>query len=100
MIKCKLEDLSCSNLVNILQGDERKASELLNDFAREYEDLESNIRIRTKQLKDLENRKKGLHEASKNVAIHINRDLPILVTIKKTVIILTEKTIEIVTNVI
>jgi hypothetical protein len=100
MIKGKLEDLSYSNLVNILQGNKNKAAEFLNDFAKEYEDLDSNIRIKTQQLKDLENRKLNLHKASKNIATHMNRDLPLFVTIEKTVIILTEKTIEIVTNVI
>ena len=100
MVKCKLEDLSYSNLVNIIQGDERKASELLNDFAKEYEDLDSNIRIKIQQLKDLENRKLNLHKASKNIATHVKKDLPMFVQSEKTVIILTEKSIEIVTNVI
>ena len=65
-----------------------------------YEDLDSNIRIKIQQLKDLENRKLNLHKASKNIATHVKKDLPMFVQREKTVIILTEKSIEIVTNVI
>jgi predicted Mrr-cat superfamily restriction endonuclease len=95
-----LSDLSFSNIVKIIQKDEIKAKEVLTKIALEKDVTENNLEIITQIIETSKSRIRELNNASKLVAQHICRELPLTVQNKNYVIIVTEDNISIDRNVI
>lgn len=81
-----IQDLSYSNIVNLVQKDENKGANLLVDFAVEVERIEITVKEQEEALKQLKLRKHQLITGQSYVIKHLNKEKPLRV-IKKNLIV-------------
>jgi len=95
-----IDDLSYSNLVDIIQGEDIKAADVLTSIA--YEAEETNIIISKLEM-DLaisKTRKKALIDGAKKVLKHIEKEPPLAVQRNGFIVVVTDENISIERNVI
>lgn len=95
-----IEDLSFSNITNIIQGEEIKGADLLNCIALEMEENKKKIEQLEIDLACAKGREDTLIQGAKRVLKHLNKDFPLGVKRKDYIIIVTENYISIERNVI
>lgn len=95
-----IDDLSFSNITNIIQGEEIKGGDVLNSLALEMEDTEKKIKKLEHELNCAIGRREGLIDASKKVLKHLNKEFPLAVKRQNHIVVVTEKYISIERNVI
>lgn len=96
----KIDDLSYSNLVSIIQGEEIKAGDVLNTCAKELEEIRNEIIETESKLMKLKSRENSLIHASQNVLKHIKREHPLSVQRQGYIVIVTDNDLIIDKNVI
>lgn len=96
----KIEDLSYSNLVSIIQNDEKTAGVCLNDLALEIEELNESIQDAEIKLETMKSRRKSIVEASHNIAKHLGKLLPLAVQRTNYIIVVSNASISVERNVI
>jgi len=95
-----IDDLSYSNIVKIIQGEEVEGSGLLNLLSIELEDLRKNKEETESILRRLKSREETILRASQDVAKHIKKELPLSVIREKYIVILSKDNLLIQRNVI
>ena len=96
----KIDDLSYSNLVNIIQGEDIKAGDVLYACVNELEEIRDQINETETLLSKLKCRENSLLQASQNVMKHIKKEPPLIVQRNGYVIVITENNLIIERNVI
>jgi len=96
----KIEDLSFSNLVSIIQNDEKTASICLNDLAFEKEELDESILAAEFKLQIMKSRRKSIIEASQNIVKHLGKSLPLAVKRTNYIIVVSNASISVERNII
>jgi hypothetical protein len=71
-----IDDLSFSNLVNLIQGEEIKAADILHTIALEMEDNNKVIEELESQLSIAKGRKDTLISGTQRVMQHIKKEYP------------------------
>ena len=95
-----IDDLSYSNVVNLIQAEEIKRADVLNIIAHE---MEENYKIIEKLESDLacaKGRKNSLLEGVKKVMTHLKKEYPLAVQRQYYIVVVTEKNISIERNVL
>jgi hypothetical protein len=95
-----IEDLSFSNITNIIQGEEIKGSDLLNCIALEMEENKKKIEQLEYDLACAKGREGTLIEGSKRVLKHLGKHYPLAVKRKEYIVVVTENYISIERNVL
>ena len=95
-----IDDLSFSNLVNIIQGDEIKAGDVLNNIAHEMEENNKIIEKLEKDLLSAKQRKSILINGSQLVLQHLKKEAPLAVQRNGYIVVVTKENISIERNVI
>lgn len=96
----RIQDLSFSNLVNIVQKDEEKAKYCLIKFADEMEFVKYKIQDLEKQLTYLKGRKESLIESAHQVCNMIEKPIPLAVISDGCIVVVSEISISIESNVL
>lgn len=96
----KIEDLSYSNLVSIIQNDEQVAGVCLNDLAFECEELSESIQNAEFKLDIMKKRRSAVVDAAQNIAKHINKSIPLAVQRSGYIVVVSSKNISVERNVI
>ena len=102
-IKIKMEyidDLSFSNLVNLIQGEEIKAADILHTIALEMEDNNKVIEELESQLSRAKGRKDTLISGTQRVMQHIKKEYPLAVKRQDYIVVVTKENISIERNVL
>lgn len=99
MVK-KIEDLSYSNLVSLIQGEEIKGADILNSIACELEENKQLIERLENELSSSKIRNLSLLEASKRVLQHLKKEYPLTVKRNGYVIVVTKENVLIERNVL
>lgn len=95
-----IEDLSFSNLVNLIQGEEITAADILDSIALEMEENNKLIEELEKKLECAKNREGSLIAGTHRVMQHLKKEYPLAVQRKGYIVILTKERISIERNVI
>jgi hypothetical protein len=95
-----IDDLSYSNLVNIIQGEDIKAADVLHSCANELEEIRSQIIETETNLIKLKSRENSLIQASQNVMKHIKKEPPLIVQRSGYVVVVYDNNVLIERNVI
>lgn len=95
-----LDDLSYSNIVNLIQCDEIKGANILNSIAQEMEDNNKIIEKLENDLLGYKLRKNTLIEGSKNILKHLKKEVPLAVQRQGYIIVVSDNNISIERNVI
>jgi hypothetical protein len=95
-----IDDLSFSNIVNLIQHEEKKGADVLNSIANEMEENDKIIKKLENDLYCAKNRKVTLFEGAKKVMTHLKKEYPLAVQRKGYVIVVTEKNISIERNIL
>ena len=95
-----IDDLSFSNLVNLIQGDEMKGGNILNNIALEMEENNKLIDDLEHKLASAKCRKEILISGSQRVMQHIKRNYPLTVKRGDYIVIVNKENISIERNVI
>lgn len=95
-----IDDLSYSNLVNLIQGDEVKAADILNSIAHEMEENKATIKKLEKDLELSKNREGSLIAGTQRVMQHLKKDYPLAVQRNGYIVIVTKENISIERNVL
>lgn len=95
-----IEDLSYSNLVKIIQGEEIIAGDILHSLAIELEDVRNQIIETESKIKKLKNHENSLIQASQRILKHIDKAQPLIVQRNGYIITVTENNLLIERNVI
>jgi hypothetical protein len=96
----KIDDLSYTNLVNIIQGEDIKAGDVINDCAIELEDIRNKIIETELNLNKLKSRENSLIDAAQKILKHINKEHPLSVKRQDYIVIVTDNDLIIDRNVI
>ena len=102
-IKIKMEyidDLSFSNLVNLIQGEEIKAADILHTIALEMEENNNTIAELESKLNCAKSRKESLIAGSQRVMQHLKREYPLAVKRQDYIVVVTKENISIERNVL
>lgn len=95
-----IDDLSLSNIVNLIQGEEIKGADILNNIAHEMEENNKIIEKLESDLARAKSRKGSLIEGSQRVLQHLKKDYPLAVKRDKYIIVVTKENISIERNVL
>jgi hypothetical protein len=95
-----IDDLSYSNLVSLIQGEELKAADILHTIALEVEDNDKVIADLESKLNCAKNRKESLIAGSHRVMQHIQREYPLAVKRQDYIVVVTKECISIERNVL
>jgi len=95
-----IDDLSYSNLVNLIQGEEIKGADLLNDFALELEGVRKEIADYESTLSRIKSREQTLLRAGQDVAKHLQKDIPLAVKRNLYIVVLSKENLTVERNVI
>lgn len=95
-----IDDLSFSNLVNFIQGDEIKGADILNNIAHEMEENNGIIEKLEEELSRAKNRKGSLIEGSRRVMQHLEKEYPLAVQRNGYIVVVTKDNISIERNVL
>lgn len=96
----KIDDLSYSNIVDLVQGEEIVGADLINNLALELEELKQERAELANQLHCLDVRMGMILNGCQHVANHLKKRLPLIVIRQSYVIEFSDKNIEIKKNVI
>jgi hypothetical protein len=100
-IKMKyIDDLSFSNIVNIIQGEEIKGGDVLNSIAHEMEENKKIIEKLEKDLERAKNREGSLITGTQRVMQHLKKEYPLAVQRNGYIVVVTDKNISIERNVL
>lgn len=95
-----IDDLSFSNLVNLIQGEEIKGADILNNIAHEMEENNKIIEKLESDLASAKSRKGSLIEGSQRVLQHLKKEYPLAVKRDKYIVVVTKENISIERNVL
>ena len=95
-----IDDLSFSNLVNLIQGEEIKGADILNSIALEMEENNEIIKKLETDLARAKSRKGSLIEGSQRVLQHLKKEYPLAVKRDKYIVVVTKENISIERNVL
>ena len=95
-----IDDLSFSNLVNLIQGEEKKGADILNNIAHEMEENNEIIKKLENDLVSAKSRKSSLIEGSQRVMEHLKKEYPLTVQRKGYIVVVTKDNISIERNVL
>jgi hypothetical protein len=95
-----IDDLSFSNIVNIIQGEEIKGGDVLNSIAHEMEENKKIIEKLEKDLERAKNREGSLIAGTQRVMQHLKKEYPLAVQRKGYIVVITDKNISIERNVL
>ena len=95
-----IDDLSYSNLVNLIQGEEIKGADILNNIAHEMEENNEIIKKLETDLARAKSRKGSLIEGSHRVLQHLKKEYPLAVKRDKYIVVVTKENISIERNVL
>jgi len=95
-----IDDLSFSNLVNLIQGEEIKAADILHTIALEMEENNKAITELESKLNCAKSRKESLIAGSQRVMQHIKREYPLAVKRQDYIVVVTKENISIERNVL
>ena len=95
-----IDDLSYSNIVNIIQGEEIKGADTLNCIALEMEENNIIIEKLESDLARAKGRKDTLISGSQRVLQHLKKEYPLAVQRKNYIVVVTERNISIERNVL
>ena len=95
-----IDDLSYSNLVHIIQGENIKGADVIGICASELESVREKIVRSERELSNLRSRESALIDASQKVAKHLNKELPLSVQRQGYIVIVSEKDVSIERNII
>jgi hypothetical protein len=95
-----IDDLSYSNLVNIIQGEEIKGADVLNSIAHEMQENDKIIDKLESDLARAKGRRDTLIEGSKRVLQHLKKEAPLVVQRQSYIVVVTNENISIERNVI
>ena len=95
-----IDDLSFSNIVNLIQGSETIAADILNNIAHEMEENKKIIEKLEKDLQLAKNREGSLIAGTQRVMQHLKKEYPLAVKRKDYIVVVTERNITIERNVI
>lgn len=95
-----IEDLSYSNIVTLIQHDQKKAGKVLKDIALQMEANAKEIEHLERSFIAAKGKRLSLIDASKHVLKHIKKDSPLAVECGGYIVVVSDKTISIERNVI
>ena len=95
-----IDDLSYSNLVNLIQGEEIKGADILNNIAHEMEENNKIIEKLESDLARAKSSKGSLIEGSQRVLQHLKKDYPLAVQRNGYIVVVTKENISIERNVL
>lgn len=95
-----IEDLSYSNLVNIIQGNKSEGADVLNEIAEEMQENNKRIEELEVMLARANGRKDTLIEGTKRVLSHLNLKTPLAVQRQGYIVVVTDENISIEKNVL
>lgn len=95
-----IDDLSWSNIVAILQGEEINGADLLNTCACELEEVRQQIKGYESALNRVKSRERTLLQAGQYVAKHLKKELPLAVKRQNYIVVLSKENLTIERNVI
>ena len=95
-----IDDLSFSNLVNLIQGEEIKAADILHTIALEMEDNNKTIEELESQLSRAKGRNDTLISGTQRVMQHIKKEYPLAVKRQDYIVVVTKENISIERNVL
>ena len=95
-----IDDLSYSNLVNLIQGEEIKGADILNNIAHEMEENNKIIEKLESDLARAKGRKDTLISGSQRVLQHLKKEYPLAVQRKDYIVVVTKENISIERNVL
>lgn len=95
-----INDLSYSNLVSLIQGDEIKAADILHSIAIKMEECNKLIEDLESKLLRSKNRRNALLAGTQKVMQHIKKEYPLAVKRKDYIVVVTKESISIERNVI
>jgi len=95
-----IDDLSYSNLVNLIQGEEIKAADVLHTIALEMEGNNKVIEELESQLSRAKGRKDTLISGTQRVMQHIKKEYPLAVKRQDYIVVVTKENISIERNVL
>lgn len=95
-----IDDLSYSNIVNIIQFEEIKGADTLNCIALEMEENNKIIEKLESDLARAKGRKDTLISGSKRVLQHLKKEYPLAVQRNNYIVVVTERNISIERNVL
>jgi len=95
-----IDDLSFSNIVNIIQGEEIKGADTLNCIALEMEENNKIIEKLESDLACAKGRKDSLISGSQRVMQHLKKEYPLAVKRKDYIVVVTKENISIERNVL
>ena len=95
-----IDDLSFSNLVDLIQGEEKKGADILNNIAHEMEENNEIIKKLENDLVSAKSRKSSLIEGSQRVMEHLKKEYPLAVQRNGYIVVVTKDNISIERNVL
>lgn len=98
--RTKIDDLSYSGIVKLIQGNQYKGGDLLNSIALEVEETEKKIENIEKELSVVKSNKRSLFEACSCVLNHLKKEMPAYIQRDGYVIVIAKNCVKIERNVI
>ena len=95
-----IDDLSFSNLVDLIQGEEKKGADILNNIAHEMEENNEIIKKLENDLVSAKSRKSSLIFASQSVMELLKKEYPLAVQRNGYIVVVTKDNISIERNVL
>lgn len=95
-----IDDLSYSNLVDLIQGEEIKGADILNNIAHEMEENNKIIDKLESDLASAKGRKDTLISGSQRVLQHLKKEYPLAVQRNGYIVVVTKENISIERNVL
>ena len=95
-----IDDLSWSNIVKLIQGEEIKGADLLNTCAYELEEVRKKCTELEIELNRAKSREQTLLCASLQVAKYLKKELPLIVQRQSYIVVLSKENLSIERNVI
>lgn len=95
-----IDDLSYSNIVGLIDGEEIKGADVLNSIALEMEENDKIIEKLESDLARAKGRKDTLFEGAKKVLTHLKKEYPLAVQRKNYIIVVSKQNISIERNVL
>jgi hypothetical protein len=95
-----IDDLSYSNLVNLIQGEEIKGADLLNNIAIEMEEVRKTMKEAEAFLNRIKSREQTILRASKDVATLLKKELPLAVKRQDYIVVVSDINLTIERNII
>ena len=95
-----IEDLSFSGLSNLIQGDTKIGKDAMIELSKRYISMKDEILAAEKKLQNLKNEHATLYGGVGRIMEHLKISFPLAIIIDKGLIVISEKTISVETNVL